>query len=110
MGKETVQNLKPFSQRTESEQREIRKKGGIASGKARRERKAFKDLLTKALTEKHPQFNGSNAEAIVAGMIAAAIQGDTKAFIAIRDTIGEKPEEKVRTEIEGGIVFEWGEK
>ena len=46
----------------------------------------------------------------MAGMIAAAIQGDTKAFIAIRDTIGEKPEEKVRTEIEGGIVFEWGEK
>lgn len=43
-------NLISFHQRTESEQREIRKKGGVASGRVRRKqadlRKAFKTLLS----------------------------------------------------------------
>lgn len=38
------QNLVPFSQRTESEQREIRSKGGVISGERRRERKEGREL------------------------------------------------------------------
>lgn len=45
------QNLKPFNKRTESEQREIAHKGGIASGEARRERKKLTDVLRKVLNE-----------------------------------------------------------
>lgn len=45
------QNLKPMNQRTESEQREIAQKGGIASGEARREKKRLTDVLRKVLNE-----------------------------------------------------------
>ena len=37
------ENLVSLADRTTEEQREIAKKGGIASGKARREKKIFKD-------------------------------------------------------------------
>lgn len=43
-------NLIPFSERTESEQREIRRKGGKASGKARLRKKHGKELV-RALLE-----------------------------------------------------------
>ena len=39
------ENLKLFHQRTENEQREIRQKGGIASGKSRRRKKALRTAL-----------------------------------------------------------------
>ena len=38
-------NLKPLNTRTKEEQREISKKGGIASGKSRREKKSMKVQL-----------------------------------------------------------------
>ena len=38
------QNLIPFDERTESEQREIATAGGIASGAARRRKRALKGL------------------------------------------------------------------
>ena len=38
-------NLKPFNKLTESEQREIAKKGGLASAKAKKHRKQLKDAL-----------------------------------------------------------------
>ncbi len=44
------QNLIPFSERTENEQREIRRKGGKASGKARLRKKHGKELV-RALLE-----------------------------------------------------------
>ena len=39
------ENLIPFNQRTESEQREIAKKGGEASAEARRKKKSRQELL-----------------------------------------------------------------
>lgn len=38
------ENLKPFNNRTESEQREIAQKGGIASGQSRRQKKTLSEL------------------------------------------------------------------
>lgn len=87
-------NLKPVTQRSKSEQREIQKKGGIASGKARRAKKTFKELLKIAL-EMSTKSGNTNAEEIVASMIRKAQSGDVKAFEAIRDTIGEKPKDEV---------------
>jgi hypothetical protein len=46
------ENLIPFDKRTESEQREIRRKGGIASGKARLKKKAGKELVRAILAMK----------------------------------------------------------
>lgn len=87
-------NLKPNSERTPSELREMTRKGGIASGKARRTKKTFKELL-KIVLEMRTKNGNTNAEEIVASMILKAQSGDVKAFEAIRDTIGEKPKDEV---------------
>lgn len=50
-------NLKPFSTLSESEQREIRRKGGKESGRKRKERKLIADALRKVLDE--PLAKGS---------------------------------------------------
>lgn len=84
------ENLKPNSERTPSERKKLASKAGRASGESRRRKKTFKELLEVALSMPSVEGN-TNAEQIVIGMIEAAQSGDTKAFIAIRDTIGEKP-------------------
>ena len=53
------ENLIPFSERTESEQREIAQKGGMASGKARREKADMRKLLAMMLEENIPTKKGS---------------------------------------------------
>ncbi len=52
-------NLIPFDERTESEQREIARQGGIASGQARREKKTVQKILSELLDgqiKDSPQF------------------------------------------------------
>lgn len=88
-------NLIPFNQRTESEQREIASRGGIASGEARRERKTFREGLLYLLNTPCEDQEGTQQDAILASLIRKAIGGDVRAIETIRDTIGEKPVEKV---------------
>ena len=59
------ENLRPFSERTESEQREIRSKGGKASGEARRAKKTLADAIRAVLDEELPGTNLTRREAIV---------------------------------------------
>lgn len=92
------QNLVPQNKRTKSEQREIAQKGGIKSGEVRRKRKTLKEELI-ALLE-----TNDNNNKISLAMIKEAINGNTRAFETIRDTIGEKPKDKV--EIEQDKPFE----
>ena len=89
------QNLKPV--RSKKEARERGRKGGIASGKARAARKTLKEELI-ALLE-----NGDTQEKISLAMIQEALQGNTKAFEVIRDTIGEKPTDKIEAELNTDI-------
>ena len=88
-------NLIPNSERSPSEVRENGKKGGIASGEARRKRKTLKEELLLMLSD------GDIQEKISVALINEAIKGNnagsvTKAFEVIRDTIGERPVEKVQ--------------
>ena len=46
-------NLIPFDERTESEQREIARQGGIASGKARREKQKTQQILADLVSIKN---------------------------------------------------------
>lgn len=82
-------NTKNLKVPTSEEARKNGKKGGIASGKARAERKALKEELLLLLSE------GNTQKKISLSLIKEAIKGNTKAFEVIRDTIGEKPVEKV---------------
>lgn len=86
-------NLKPFNELTKKEQREIARKGGIRSGEARAARKTLKEELLLLLA------NGDTQERISLALIQKAMQGDTKAFEVLRDTVGEKPIDKVETEV-----------
>ena len=89
------QNLKPV--RSKKEARERGKKGGIASGKARQERKTLKEELLALLED------GETQKKISVALIQQAKKGNTKAYEIIRDSIGEKPIDKVQAEVNSDI-------
>lgn len=101
-----IQNLKRL--RSPNEARKNGKKGGLKSGEIRRQRKTFKLALEQVLStiasEKwihnramkecfDPKL--SLGENLAIAQVLNAINGDTKAYEVIRDTIGEKPVEKI---------------
>lgn len=90
-----MENLKSLADRTTEEQREIASKGGKASVEARREKKRFKELLELALSLKNEKTGNTNDYDITISMINKAIKGSERAFELIRDTIDEKPVDKV---------------
>ena len=93
----TPQNLKPV--RSVIEARKKGKKGGEESGKSRQARKTLKDELLLLLGEVK---DGKTAnERISVSLITKALNGDTKAFEIIRDTVGEKPVDELKHS--GGI-------
>ena len=92
------QNLIPNSQRTPQELREMTRKGGIRSGEVRRARKTLREELLALLSQ------GDTQERISLAQLEKALNGDTKAFEVIRDTIGEKPTEK--QEIQGNQTLD----
>lgn len=98
-------NLIPFSERTEEEQRDIRSKGGKASGKARRKKKFLRDMLYTALTMRLKDLpdklskdaqqqlgfkeGDTVSDAIIGRLIERAMGGDMRAIRFIFDTMGE---------------------
>ena len=84
---------------TSEQARKYGSKGGIASGESRKNkkllRKAFQDLLDGEFTleEGGEKLGGYNA--LATSMIKEALGGNVKAFVAIRDTIGEKPTDTI---------------
>lgn len=100
------ENLIPLNERTKSEQRAITSAGGKASGAARRRRKTLKEELLALLESEDMQ------ERISVALLTEALEGNkagsvTKAFEVIRDTIGEKPAEKVMfAEVEQSVIDE----
>lgn len=87
------QNLKPLNTRAKSEQREIASKGGKARAKKQKELKTLKDELLLLLAEGNTQKKMSLA------LIQKALNGDTKAFEVIRDSIGQKPTDKQEVKV-----------
>lgn len=79
--------------------------GGIASGKARQKRKELRELLEAALSLPDAGRDMSNAEAIAAALVEKAKAGDVRAFEAIRDTVGEKPVNRLdHTSTDGSLT------
>ena len=93
------ENLRPVSSKEEA--RERGRKGGLASGEARRKRKTLKEELLLMLSE------GETQQSVTLALIEKAMSGDTKAFEVIRDTIGEKPVDKVMSsDVEPSVIAE----
>lgn len=108
------ENLKPFTNKQSREEAvKNGRKGGIASAKARKERKALKDTLEDLLSM--PLQDGKSAdideiksiagikgknitmqEAIMVAMLNRALKGNVRAAEYVRDTIGEQPEQQAR--------------
>lgn len=92
------ENLRPMSERTKDEQREIARKGGKASGEARRRKRdlrlALEVLLEKEYTDKKGKTM-TGAEAITTKLFEQAMKGNVKAFETIRSTVGQDPVQKV---------------
>ena len=105
------ENLIPFNERTEEEQKRIARMGGKASGEARRRKKTMKENLELLLTmsvgkgkkadiekgeniKDYAKENVTVEQAMLIAQIQKALKGDTQAFEMIRDLIGEKAVDK----------------
>ena len=120
-------NLIPFtSEQSREEAKKNGRKGGIASGEARRKRKAFKEQIDYFLSLPFPDMTDNNDNkikdafkkfgieeeeidnqmAMILSMWKNVIKkGDVSAFTALRDTVGEKPSDK----IEGSLTLSYEE-
>ena len=112
-----INNLVPFtSDQNREEASKNGKKGGVASGESRRRKKAFKEQIDYFLSLPFPDMvdrDGNkmrevfknfgiedeeidNQMAMVLSMWRSVInKGDVSAFIALRDTVGEKPKDEI---------------
>lgn len=90
-----------------AEAKALGKKGGLASGAARREKRNFRLRIEQCLLAPDAASGLDNADAIAAALVTKALTGDIKAFEVIRDTIGEKPRDKVDNNISGELEVTW---
>lgn len=109
---ENLKNGEPFRFRTGEQQVETARKGGIASGEARRRKKAMRDTAEMLLDMQVPKaakelkqklaIMGISEEdftyqtAVMVGVINQAMKGNTKAAAFLRDTVGENPAHELR--------------
>nr|DAO67287.1 MAG TPA: DNA repair and recombination protein RING HEPTAMER HET [Caudoviricetes sp.] len=107
------QNLIPIASREPREREEIARKGGEASQRVQKEKKMMKEMLKTILSlpEKdealinHMKELGIededliNQTSILVKQIEKAKLGDSTAVQFIRDTVGEKPVDKVQANV-----------
>jgi hypothetical protein len=98
------QNLITMKDRSEEEVKKMQRKGGVNSGKARRNKALLRDclqiLMEKKVLDPESGKKITGAEALAVNMWYKALnEEDTakaaKAFEVIRDTSGQKPVDKV---------------
>lgn len=83
-----LQNLKPFtSEQSREEAVKNGRKGGIASGVAKRENKLIRERILERMGE-------TDWDEMIDGLIERSKESD-KAFELLRDTVGQKPVEKM---------------
>ena len=87
-----IDNLIKNEDLTPEQRRENARKAGLASAEAKKKRKTLREELIALLETEQYQSK------ISLSLIKQAVDGNTKAFEVIRDTIGEKPNEKLELE------------
>ena len=93
------ENLKPIKkgELSKEEAKKRGRNGGIKSGEARREKKLFKEAIEKQL--------GQSIDSMISSMIDQAQKGNVQAITFLRDTIGEKPSDKVEAELNTDVTI-----
>ena len=106
-----------FSKMTPEERRENGRKGGIASGEAKRAKKAMRERLEILLDmpmkdgrgvdieniKNFASLKGKNItvqDALMIAQIQKALKGDTYAAAFVRDTAGQNPATKIEAEFD----------
>lgn len=94
-------NLKKFTKENASE---MGKRGAKASAETRARRKSMREQLDILLS------SDNNQENVLVAMIRKALEGDVRAMEFIRDTVGEKPTDKMEADVKGeaniNIIYE----
>ena len=109
------QNLKKYSEYSAKEKEEFHRQGGIASGQSKRRRKTFAETLRAVLASEYPVedakrklqdmgLDGTWMDQLSQAQVDKASRGDTEAFRAVRDTIGENPRQAVDVGLTSGPV------
>ena len=106
-------DLVPLNKRTKDEQKEITQKGGIASGKSRRRKKALrlalKGLMDIPLRELAPDLRDgimiaakvtdeelTVADVLIGSIVRTACNGNSQMAKLLLDTIGESMDARIR--------------
>lgn len=101
------QNLRPCEYKLSQEEA---KKGGIASGEARRKKRDLRLALEMLLEKDFKDKKGTSrtgTEVITAKLFEQAAKGNVKAFETIRATVGQDPVQKVQVaEVNQDVVNE----
>lgn len=110
------EDLIPFNQRSEEEVKEMQRRGGINSGKTRRNKALLKDCINILMEQKalDPKTGKkiTGAEQLSVNLFRKALsEVDTakaaKAFEVLRDTSGQKPIDKVMiAEVDQNVLDE----
>lgn len=100
MPKKRPENAEKTQFKSGEEAVEAGRKGGIASGEAKRHKKLLRECLEELLNKEITDKKGvsmTGAEALAAMAFKKALAGDLRAFEVVRDTAGQKPVEKVQS-------------
>ena len=106
-----------FSKMSPEDRREMGRKGGIASGEAKRAKKAMRERLEILLDlpmksgkgvdietiKNYAALKGKNItvqDAMMIAQIQKALRGDTTAAAFVRDTAGQNPSQKIEAEVD----------
>lgn len=106
-------DLVPLNKRTKDEQKKITQKGGIASGKSRRRKKALRTALKEAmamqLKELHPDMQHAImraaklgdaeltvSDAVLGSIIRNACRGNSQMAKLLLDVLGETPDVRLK--------------
>ena len=106
-----------FAKMTPEQRRENGRKGGIASGEAKRAKKAMKERLEILLElnlksgrgvdieaiKNFAELKGKNItvqDALMIAQIQKALKGDTNAAVFVRDTAGQNPTQKIEADVD----------
>ena len=81
---------------------EDRSRGGKKSAETRKRRKELKEameiLLSKDVKDKKGVVQGQGVDVIATALFKKASSGDVSAYLALRDTVGEKPVDRIAEE------------
>ena len=106
-------DLVPLNKRTKDEQKKITQKGGIASGKSRRRKKALRTALKEAvslpLKDLHPDLREgimiaakvtdeelTVGDAVIGSIVRTACNGNSQMAKLLLDVLGETPEVRLK--------------